>query len=228
MKKNGQYVGVNEKYIPEEEKYIDNETNKEIKDSINDGLSQVKNYVTDKDNQEKIKRTGLKGMKILKGIGLGYIIFLGIIIILAIIVFVIVFANMTKANNRVSDIYNQSNSVIDKITDEIDDDSNKNNDITNSKPENSKYNEKDIKVFNAPFELYYGTQVGSFLQALLNKIIANNKTETEHIITIIYNETVCVSEDEINTLAQSLDENKEYVVSLDYDSEGFVNKITIK
>ena len=84
MKKNGQYVGVDEKYIPKEEKYVDNETNKEIKDSINDGLSQIKNYVTDKDNQEKMKKTGRKGLKILKGIGIGYIIFFGIIVILAI------------------------------------------------------------------------------------------------------------------------------------------------
>ena len=45
MKKNGEYVGVDEKYIPEEEKYVDNETNKEIKDSINDGLRSVKDYV---------------------------------------------------------------------------------------------------------------------------------------------------------------------------------------
>ena len=57
MKKNGEYVGVDEKYIPEEEKYVDNETNKEIKDSINDGLRSVKDYVTDGDNQKEIKKT---------------------------------------------------------------------------------------------------------------------------------------------------------------------------
>ena len=227
MKKNGQYVGVDEKYIPKEEKYVDNETNKEIKDSINDGLSQIKNYVTDKDNQEKMKKTGRKGLKILKGIGIGYIIFFGIIVMLAISIFAIVFVNMAKANNKTNDIYNQANSVIDKITDEMDD-SNKNSDITNSIPENSKYKERDIKVFNAPFELYNGTQVGSFVTALLNKVITSNKTETEHIITIIYNETMYVVENEINTLMQGVDKNKEYIVSLDYDSEGFVNKITIK
>ena len=50
MKKNGQYVGVDEKYIPEDEKYVDNETNKEIKDAVNDGLNSVKNYLTDEEN----------------------------------------------------------------------------------------------------------------------------------------------------------------------------------
>lgn len=70
--------------------------------------------------------------------------------------------------------------------------------------------------------------MGSFVTALLNKVITSNKTETEHIITIIYNETMYVAENEINTLMQGVDKNKEYIVSLDYDSEGFVNKITIK
>ena len=53
MKKNGQYVGVDEKYIPEEEKYVDNSVNSEIKDLVNDGIKSTKNYVSDKDNQEK-------------------------------------------------------------------------------------------------------------------------------------------------------------------------------
>lgn len=56
MKKNGQYVGVDEKYIPEDEKYVDNETNKEIKDAVNDGLNSVKNYLTDEENQKKLKK----------------------------------------------------------------------------------------------------------------------------------------------------------------------------
>ena len=67
MKKNGQYVGVDEKYIPDEEKYVDNETNKEIKDAVNDGLNSVKNYLTDEENQKKIKKTGVRVFKIAKG-----------------------------------------------------------------------------------------------------------------------------------------------------------------
>lgn len=46
MKKDGQYVGIQDEYVPEDEKYVDN--------SINEGLKgQFKNYVNDKDNQEK-------------------------------------------------------------------------------------------------------------------------------------------------------------------------------
>ena len=67
MKKNGEYVGVDEKYIPEEEKYVDNSTNSEIKDAVNQGVGAVKDYITDKDNQEKIKY-GKKRIKNSKGI----------------------------------------------------------------------------------------------------------------------------------------------------------------
>lgn len=56
MKKNGQYVGVDEKYIPEEEKYVDESLlgpTSEIRDGIKSGVNKVKEYVQDADNQEK-------------------------------------------------------------------------------------------------------------------------------------------------------------------------------
>lgn len=96
MKKNGQYVGVDEKYIPEDEKYVDNETNKEIKDSINDGLLSLKNYLTDEDNQEKFKKTGKKGLKILKGVGIGYLIFFGFVITMIVITFIMIFVQIFR------------------------------------------------------------------------------------------------------------------------------------
>lgn len=227
MKKNGQYVGVDEKYIPEEEKYVDNETNGEIKDSINDGLRSVKNYVTDKDNQEKFKQTGKKGLKVLKGLGIGYLVFIGIVIVLVVSVFVLVFVNMAKMNNRADDVYEQAGSIIDKVTDEMDNNSSTNNN-SNSGQTNDDYSKVQIKAFNAPFELYSGSQSGFFLENLLDKVVTNNKTEADHIITVVYNETMTAVPDEITTLKQNFEDSKEYEVSLDYDTDGFVNKITIK
>lgn len=227
MKKNGQYVGVDEKYIPEEEKYVDNETNGEIKDSINDGLRSVKNYVTDKDNQQKFKQTGKKGLKVLKGIGIGYLVFIGIVIVLVVSVFVLVFVNMAKMNNRADDVYEQAGSIIDKVTDEMDNNSSTNNN-SNSGQTNDGYSKVQIKAFNAPFELYSGSQSGFFLENLLDKVVTNNKTEADHIITVVYNETMTAVPDEITNLKQNFEDSKEYEVSLDYDTDGFVNKITIK
>lgn len=225
MKKNGQYVGVDEKYIPEEEKYVDNETNGEIKDSINDGLRSVKNYVTDKDNQEKFKKTGKKGLKVLKGLGIGYLVFIGIIIVLAISVFVLVFVNLAKMNDTTDDVFNQAGSIIDQVTEQMEDNNNHNN---NGETNANEYNQVEIRMFNAPFELYSGSQSGFFLENLLDKVVTNNKTEADHIITVVYNETMTAVPDEITTLKQNFEDSKEYEVSLDYDTNGFVNKVTIK
>ena len=228
MKKNGEYVGVDEKYIPEDEKYVDNETNEEIKDSINDGLRSVKNYVTDKDNQEKFKKTGKKGLKVLKGLGIGYLVFIGIVVVLVVSVFVLVFVNMAKMNNRADDVFEQAGTIIDTVTDEMDNNSNINNNNNNSDQTNDGYNKIQVKTFNAPFELYSGSQSGFFLENLIDKVVTNNKTESDHIITIVYNETMTAVPDEITALKQNFEDSKEYEVSLDYDKDGFINKITIK
>ena len=51
MKKNSQYVGVDEKYIPEDEKYVDDDINNELKEIVNDGIKYTKNYLSDKDKE---------------------------------------------------------------------------------------------------------------------------------------------------------------------------------
>lgn len=219
MKKNGEYAGVDEKYIPEEEKYVDNQTNEEIKDSINNGLRSVNNYVTDKDNQEKFKKAGKKGFKVLKGLGIGYLVFIGIVLLLVISIFVLAFTTMAKMTNKTVDAYDKATSILD---DAINDDS------SSSGLTNDGYNELAIKAFNAPFELYNGSQSGIFLDSLLDQVVTNNKTEADHIITVVYNATMTAVPDEITALKQNLEDSKEYEVSLDYDADGFVNKITIK
>ena len=228
MKKNGDYVGVDEKYIPEEEKYVDNEINEEIKDTVNDGIRSIKNYVTDKDNQEKIKKTGKKGLKILKGLGIGYLVFIGIILVLVISVFVVAFINIARINDKTDDIQDQAGSIIDQVTDEMNNQSNSTNNGSNLDSIIDKYNEVEIRMFNAPFELFAGSQSGFLLENLLQKVITNNKTESDHMITVIYNETMTATPDEITALKQNFEDGEEYEVSLDYDTDGFVNKITIQ
>lgn len=227
MKKNGQYVGVDEKYIPEEEKYVDNEINGEIKDSINDGLRSVKNYVSDKDNQQKFKNTGKKGLKILKGIGIGYLALIGFIIVMVIVIFVIVFVTMGKTNNKTDEIINQASSIIDKVTDEIDDNSDNSN-SEGGQTSTNQYNQADIMIFNSSFEFYNGMQSKFSVSNLLEDVVTNNKTKKEHIITVVCDGISTTNTDEIRTLKQNLVTGKNYEISLDYDTNGFVNKITIE
>ena len=80
---------------------------------------------------------------------------------------------------------------------------------------------------NFYFEQYQGTQDKYALERVLDKVVTNNKT-TKNIITVIYNDTVATAEDELVSLKRSLDDWTEYECSLDYNSKGVVNKITIK
>lgn len=115
MSKNAQYVGVDEKYIPEDEKYVDNTLNEEIKGTINDGIKSAKNYLSKEENREKIKRTGKKGLGVAKGIGIGYLCFIGFVFIMVIIVFILIFSNAFKVNQRADEIYNSSENIINDI-----------------------------------------------------------------------------------------------------------------
>lgn len=109
MNKNGQYVGVDEKYIPEEEKYVDNTLNGEIKDALNDGVKSVKNYVSKDENKEKIKNTGKKALKVGKGIAIGYLAswIIGVIIVFIIIItaLIMIIKNANSMDDDFDKIY---------------------------------------------------------------------------------------------------------------------------
>lgn len=109
MNKNGQYVGVDEKYIPEEEKYVDNTLNGEIKDALNDGVKSVKNYVSKDENKEKIKHAGKKALKVGKGIAIGYLAswIIGVIIVFIIIItaLIMIIKNANSMDDDFDKIY---------------------------------------------------------------------------------------------------------------------------
>ncbi len=118
MKKDAQYVGVDEKFIPEDEKYVNNSLNDEIKGTLNDGIKSAKSYISKPENKEKMKKTGKKILNVGKGIGIGYLCFIGFIFLMVIIVFILVFSNMFKANERADKMYNQVESTFNEIMDE--------------------------------------------------------------------------------------------------------------
>lgn len=211
MKKNGQYVGVDEKYIPEEEKYVDNSVNSEIKDLVNDGIKSTKNYVSDKDNQEKIKNTGRKGLKILKGVGIGYLIFIGLIILMVIVTFVIVFSNFFKMDRQSDKLFNEVTNIIDKV-----DDSN-----------NSGHSSYDISSFKNDLEIYQGTKYDSSVLKLLDNVVTKIKKNSTHPITVVYDNQTISNTNDIVSLKKEFGTTAKYEISFDYDSEGFINSITI-
>lgn len=93
----------------------------------------------------------------------------------------------------------------------------------------SNMNEDNVKSFNANFEDYSGTQSNLFISELLDNINTNNKTNSNKKIDVAYEKAITSEEKEIIKIKHSLGNNlKKYEVILDYDEEGYVNKVTIE
>ncbi len=206
MKKNGEYVGVDDKYIPEKEKYVD--------DSLL-GDKQI--------NQENIK-------KVAKKVGTGYLIFLGLFI--AIPLGLIIFFGI-KFNNTFNKSKNMFNEVLDKTTSQFE---KSQSTITKAEEDfqekvtkqKEQANKIEADSFNKNFESFSGTTYKLFLTTLLDNVATNNKKNSDKLITVVYNTTTTSNPDEIINLKQSFEEGKKYESILDYDSNGLVTKVTIK
>ena len=86
----------------------------------------------------------------------------------------------------------------------------------------------EVNSFNTPYETDAGKRSGFFIVRTLDDIVTNNKTNKSHVITVVYNGITATEEKSIKEIRNMLSENKYYDVSLDYDSNGYVNKFTIE
>lgn len=86
----------------------------------------------------------------------------------------------------------------------------------------------EVNSFNTPYETDAGKKSGFFIVRTLDDIVTNNKTNKSHVITVVYNGITATEEKSIKEIRNMLSENKDYDVSLDYDSNGYVNKFTIE
>ncbi len=91
---------------------------------------------------------------------------------------------------------------------------------------------RNLRTFNSSYEIYVGTKWGISCETVLDKVATNNKTNSEHLISISYEDNETSNSDEITKIKQTLNNKtnkwKEFEVSLDYDKEGYVCKIIIK
>jgi hypothetical protein len=76
--------------------------------------------------------------------------------------------------------------------------------------------------------MYVGTEWGSSVSRLIDKVITNNKTNDKHIITVVFNDVNSTDSDVIRNIKKSLGDWTEYEVILDYDDKGFVYLVTIE
>lgn len=202
MKKNSEYVGVDEKFVPENERYVN--------DSILGSREETKNI------SKKWLKIGSVSWVI------GILVFILIFIVAAVLIF-----NISKMMNlQITEQIQNKEDTADQMNDM--------QDAMNSMGSmmddfmNNQSSSINKTYFNSTLEMYSGTKYGSNVGNLLDKVVTSNKTNKDHIITVIYKEITTTSEDEIVNIKHSLDKFTEYEVSLDYDTNGYINKVTVK
>lgn len=202
MKKNSKYVGVDDKFIPEDEKYVD--------DSL-------------LGNKEETKKIIGKTVKVA---GIGYLVYTVIFLILFVSVFIIIFRFMGNTSKQAEDTFNQAGNFLNQIGNQME------NLINQSNNDDSEFEQKKIEnekaSFNRSFEMYSGTQRKEIVIFMLNEVEKNNQKNSAQIIKVIYNDINATDSNNILEIKKKLNEDKEYEVLFNYDTNGNVNQVTIK
>ena len=104
--------------------------------------------------------------------------------------------------------------------------------IEQQQKENEK--KREINSFNSDFEFYQGTVGGTSTRNQIDNVIKRNKKNAYHLVEIIFDGVSYGTDTEkIKEIKDSLkDFNgyklQYYEISIDYDDNGYVNKITIE
>lgn len=103
---------------------------------------------------------------------------------------------------------------------------------------NKNMEESDLKFdknsFNSNYTFYSGTQPGQNVSMLIDNIINKNKTEKDHLVELTFDNTSYGTDsDNIKQTKNMIQTFKGYdiqyyEVSMDYDDNGYVNKVTIE
>ena len=94
--------------------------------------------------------------------------------------------------------------------------------------------ERKKESFNYTFEKYQGTESKAATGWQIDEAIQNNKTNNEHLIEVVFDGTSYGTDpNKIKEIKNSLRnfngyEIQHYEISLDYDDNGYVNKVTIE
>lgn len=88
-------------------------------------------------------------------------------------------------------------------------------------------NDMNISSFNSRYEMNAGLENGFFISNTLDDIVTNNKTNKNHIITVIYNDIEASDENEIKEIRNQLSTFKYYDVSYEYNKKGYIYKMII-
>lgn len=83
-------------------------------------------------------------------------------------------------------------------------------------------------VFNSGLTYAEGTKATIFVENILDTVVTKNKLNKDMLITVVYKKKTTTDVNEIKSIKKSLKQWSEYEVSVDYDDEGYITKITIE
>ena len=104
--------------------------------------------------------------------------------------------------------------------------------IEQQQKENEK--KREINSFNSDFEFYQGTEGGTSTSYQIDNVIKSNKKNADHLVEVIFDGVSYGTDPEkIKEIKNSLKnfngyKLQYYEISIDYDDNGYVNKITIE
>lgn len=162
-------------------------------------------------------------------------------IVLYILIIILIVSFVTLVYRVGSDIQNKyesekkkNESIIKDISDKINEGIDSVNDDEKTKEEIEEEKQDKIDDFNRNYENKSGSQTKFAVSSLIDKAITNNKKNKDHLIEFIFDDKSFGTEpSSIKEIKKSLTDFKEYdiqyyEVSLDYDKDGYINKITIE
>lgn len=95
--------------------------------------------------------------------------------------------------------------------------------------------QEEIDDFNRDFEIWVGTETENGTSLQIDAVIKNNKKNSSHLIEVVFDGTSYGTDpSSIQSIKNSLstwtaDRNIQYYeVSVDYDSNGYINRVTIE
>ena len=95
--------------------------------------------------------------------------------------------------------------------------------------------QEEIDDFNRDFEIWVGTETENGTSLQIDKVIKNNKKNSSHLIEVVFDGTSYGTDpSSIQSIKNSLstwttdNHLQHYEVSVDYDSNGYINRVTIE
>ena len=138
-----------------------------------------------------------------------------VVLLIIAIAIVIVLLNKLITDSKERKTNQSSNEISDIVDEEIE-------------TANNMLDKFEIDAFNSKFEYRVGENYGSTVKRALDDVITNNKKNQDRLVTIVFGEISTTDPEEIKNTKKNFDDWTKYEVSVDYDENGYIYKMTIE